>query len=203
MIKKHIICPCCGKESNVDIPDKCNDISLNYSELINDTEYFFELVDLCPECGYAMLFDNNATSESKEFIKSDYYKSILNTTDLEEGLKRWILLALICEIDEDYTHAAISYLKAFDYVEIRKIADDKRFIEKAASLFLAAAEENASFVDSFLAVDCLRRDGDFEKALVLIEAIEKTYEGELVEKLLDKEKVLMDIGVMGKRIIDM
>lgn len=122
--------------------------------------------------------------------------------EIETGLKRWILLAMLCELDENFTEAGIAYTKAYDYLELRNMEMDHRFIEKAASCFLAAADENTSFIDAILAVDSMRRDGDVEAATRFLGVIKETFNGELVDKLVGKEEIWLSIGEKEKRYLD-
>ena len=54
----------------MDIPlDKYSTgFDFNYSILINSIEEFFNLVDICPKCGAAMLFDNGFSDEMREYV---------------------------------------------------------------------------------------------------------------------------------------
>ena len=100
---KHITCPCCSKEVNIPLGKFSTGFDFNYSILINSQTEFFDLVDICPECGLAMLFDNGVSDEMREYIKSAEYRNILNNNEIEYGLKKWILLAMVSEKDENYT----------------------------------------------------------------------------------------------------
>lgn len=199
---KKIICPCCNKEVDIPIDKDSESFDFNYSILLNSEKEFFNLVDLCPECGYAMLFDNGISDEMKEFVSSDIYLTNLNNTEIDEGLKKWVLLALLLEFDENYTEAGIAYTKAYDYLELKGMELDERYIEKAASCFLSAAEEYTSFIDAFLAIDSLRRYGDMEGAKHFLDITCDTFEGELVDKLSAKENMWIDLNVTDKRYLD-
>ena len=199
---KKITCPCCGKEVEIPLTEYSTGYDFNYSILINSLEEFFDLVDICPECGYVMLFDNGISDEMKAYVASEEYKNILNNNELENGLKKWILYAVLCEFDENYTEAGIAYTKAYDYQELKGMEVDKRLIEKAASCFLGAVNEYGSFADAFLAVDSLRRDGEMEQAKHFIGTIKETFEGEMVDKLLDKEEMWIDLNETDKWYLD-
>lgn len=199
---KQIKCECCEKEVAIPYTYYSTGFSFNYSVLINSTEEFFDLVDLCPECGYTMLFDNGISDEMKEFVSSEEYQSILKNENMEEGLKKWILYAILCEFDENYTEAGIAFTKAYDYMELKDMEPDKRLVEKAASCFLSAAGEYASFIDAYMAVDSLRRDGEMEQAKHFLEVTCETFEGELVDKICWKEKMWISLNETGKKILD-
>lgn len=199
---KHITCPCCKKEVDIPLYKYSKGFDFNYSILINSIEEFFDLVDICPNCGYTELFDNGISEEMKVYVSSEEYRSVLNNPEIEAGLKRWILLAMLCELDENFTEAGIAYTKAYDYLELRNMEMDHRFIEKAASCFLAAADENTSFIDAILAVDSMRRDGDVEAATRFLGVIKETFNGELVDKLVGKEEIWLSIGEKEKRYLD-
>ena len=149
-----------------------------------------------------MLFDNGISDEMRDYVKSDEYRNILNNTSLEEGLKKWILYAILSEFDENYTEAGIAYTKAYDYIELKKMDKDVRLIEKAASCFLSASIEEQSFVDAFLAVDSLRRSGDFEGARSFLDTTLNTFEGELVDRLANKERMWININNSQKWFLD-
>ncbi|MDO4960714.1 MAG: hypothetical protein Q4E57_02490 [Eubacteriales bacterium] len=224
---KKIICPCCHKEVDIPLGKYSTGFDFDYSILLNSTEEFFDLVDICPECGYAMLFDNGAGEEMCEFVRSEQYRNILHDPDMEDGLKKWILLAMLSELDEKFTEAGIEYTKAYDYLVLKGMSLDKNLLKKAAACFLAAveeadndandnltdsvndddhadeaAEEYVPFTEAFLAVDCLRRAGDFETASALLEAISETFEGELTDRVIWKEKMWLDLRIEEKRILD-
>ena len=199
---KNIICPCCGKEINLPIGKYSVGFDFNYSILINSVEEFFDLVDICPECGYTMLFDNGIDNEMKEYVLSDEYRHILENNSIENGLKKWILLAMILEHDENYTEAGIAYTKAYDYLELKSYETDKRLIEKAASCFLSAADKYTSFIDAILAVDSMRRDGEMGQARHFLEMTGETFGGELVDKLTWKERMWINLDETEKRYLD-
>lgn len=199
---KRMVCPCC--ERNIEIPLRkySTGYDFNYSILINSVEEFFDLVDICPECGYTMLFDNGISEEMKEYVKSDEYRQILLNPNIESGLKKWILIAMLSEYDENYTEAGIEYMKAYDYLELKGMPLDKRLIEKAASCFLSAADEYTSFIDAFLAVDSMRRDGEFERAQKFLQTTTETFSGEAVDRLVWKERMWINIEETKKRYLD-
>lgn len=199
---RHTTCPCCGKEVDIPLGEYGTDFDYNYSVIVNSTEEFFDLVEMCPECGYVELFDNGVSDEMKEYVRSEEYVSILNNEELEQGLKKWILLGKLTEFDENYTEAGIAYMKVYDYIELKGMMPDKRFIEKAASCFLSSLEMFMSFSDAILAVDSIRRDGEFEKAEHLLEIISNTFEGEIVERLSIKERAAIDIESTDKYYLD-
>jgi hypothetical protein len=200
METKKFICGCCGKES--EIPVNNEEFEVDYTTLINSRSEFFDLVDMCPECGYVSLFDNEISDEMKEFVESEEYREIVSNQDIETGLKKWILLAMLSELDENYTEAAIEYMKVYDYLELKEIPLDDRFIKKATECFLIATDENHSFMDAFFAVDCLRRDGEFQKAKSFLQVIKDTFEGEQVDRLIEKEKIWIEIQVSEKGHFD-
>ncbi len=199
---KHITCPCCGKEVDIPLDKYSTGFDFNYSILVNSIEEFFNIVDICPECGYVMLFDNGISDEMKEYVASDEYRAVLGNASLEEGLKKWILLAMLSEEDENYTEAGIAYMKAFDYMELRGMDADHKLIEKAASCFLSAADEYTSFIDSILAVDCMRRDGEMEAAARFLNTVKETFNGELVDKLVWHEDALITVAETRKRFLE-
>lgn len=199
---KHIICPCCGKEVDIPLGEYSTGFDFNYSILINSINEFFDLVDICPNCGYAMLFGNNVSNETKLYIQSEEYRNILGNSDIESGLKNWILLAMILEKDENYTEAGIAYCKAYDYLELKSMQLDKRLIEKAASCYLSAADEYTSFINAILAVDAMRRDGEFERAKHFLDITVDTFSGELVDRLVWKERMWLDLRETEKRYLD-
>lgn len=198
MKTKKMICPCCDKE--IKLPYR-GDVTLHYSSLINEEYGFYDLVDICPECGYTMLFDNGISDEMKEYVKSDEYRNILLNPKVEEGLKKWMLIAMLSEYDENYTEAGIEYMKAYDYLEYKDMPLDKRLIEKAASCFLSAVEEYTSFVDAILAVDCMRRAGEMKQAARFLNITKETFTGELVDKLVFHEDAWILLNQTQKRIL--
>ena len=202
METKQIVCPCCGKTVDIPLHEYSRGFDFNYSILINSYTEFFNLVDICPECGYTMLFDNGISDEMKEYVNSDIYRNILLDKELDEGLKKWILVAVMSEFDENYTEAGIEYMKAYDYLELKGMDLNKRFIKKAASCFLRAAGEYTSFIDAILAVDCLRRDEDYDRARSFLKTTKETFQGELVDKLTQKEELWLDLRVTEKRYLD-
>lgn len=199
---KQIVCPCCNKNVSLPLNQFSRGFDFDYSILINSTEEFFDQVDICPECGYVMLFDNGISDEMREYIKTDEYRNILNDGSLEEGLKKWILYAILTESDENYTEAGIAYTKAYDYMELKDMQPDVRLIEKAASCFLNAAIEDTSLIDAVLAVDAMRRSGDLDGAKGFLDKISNTFEGELADKLIAKERMWISLGSSQKWYLD-
>ncbi len=199
---KHILCPCCQKEVDIPLGKYSTGFDFNYSILINSTEEFFDLVDICPDCGYVMLFDNGISEEMKEYVASDKYRNILQNEGLEEGVKKWILYAILTEFDENHTEAGIAYLKAYDYLELKEMAADHRLIKKAAACFLRAVKEYGTFSDAVLAADSMRRDGEMEKARSFLDTVDETFEGELAEELIQKERAWIDLNETEKKYLD-
>ena len=200
---KKLICPCCNEEIEIPTGKYSKGFDCNYSTLINSTEEFFDLVDICPKCGYVMLFDNGIDDSMREFVRSDTYKNILNS-NTEENLKKWILYAILAESDENYTEAGIAYMKAYDYMELKGMPKDQKLIEKAATCFLSSVESLPSqppFIDSILAVDCMRRDNDMERATNFLNAMHDTFEGELAEELIQKESSWIKYGETEKKFL--
>lgn len=198
---KHITCPCCGREVDIPLDKYSTGFDFNYSILINSIEEFFNLVDICPECGAVMLFDNGFSDEMREYVQSDEYKKILNDNTIEEGLKKWILLGLLSDNDENYTEAGIAFVKAYDYMELKEMEVDCRLIEKAASCFLTAADEYTSFIDSILAIDCMRRDGEFDAARRFLDTVKETFNGEIVDEMVWQEDALLTVNERKKRFL--
>lgn len=203
MKTRKIICPCCEKEVDIPLHEYSTGFDFDYSILLNSTREFYDLVDLCPACGYTMLFDNGISDEMKEYVASNTYQNVLKNPDIEEGLKKWILIAMLSEFDENYTEAGIEYTKAYDYLELKGMPLDKRLIEKAASCFLAAADEYQSFQDAFLAVDSMRRDGEMEQAKRFLDITLKTFSGELVDELAWKEQMWIELDETEKGFFDL
>ena len=199
---KKIICPCCNKEVSIPISKYGTDYEFDYGTLINSEEEFFDLIDMCPECGYVMLFDYGVSELNREFIESDYYQEIRNNPDIEEGLKKWILYAVYSESYENYTEAGIAYTKAYDYLELKNMELDQRLILKAAYCFLKSAEENNSFIDIYLGVDAYRRAGESERAEKLLDSACEVYKGELVDDLVWQEKMHIFLGSTKKEYLD-
>lgn len=202
MEERKMICPCCGKEINIPIRKYSRGFDFNYSILMNSEKEFFDLVDICPECGYTMLFDNGISDEMREYVRSDAYRAILLNPNIEEGLKKWILIAMLSEADENYTEAGIEYTKAYDYLQLKGMPLDKRLIEKAASCFLSAANKYTSFIDAYLAVDSMRRDGEFESAEDFLHTITQTFQGEKVDDLTWREGMWIDLKDDAKEYLD-
>ena len=202
MEHKRIICPCCEKEVDIALNKYSTGFNFNYSILINSEEEFFDLVDMCPECGYTMLFNNGISDEMKEYVASDEYRNILYCGDIEIGLKKWILLAILSEYDGNYTEAGIAYTKAYDYLELKKMSLDKRLIEKAASCFLSAVDKDTSFIDAYLAIDSMRRDGNMESAKRFLDITCETFSGKLVDDMEWKENIWIQINDMEKKYLD-
>lgn len=200
---KTIKCPCCKRKVEIPLNEYSGRFDFDFTILLNSEREFFNLVEMCPKCGYTMLFDKEVSKEMKRYIKSDEYKNILKNPNIEEGLKKWILIAMLSEYNKNYTEAGIEYTKAYDYLELKDMPLDKRLIEKAASCFLSAADENQSFPESILAVDCMRRDGEMEKAKNFFEVVLNTFTGELVDKLAWKEKMWLDLNDTEKGYLDL
>lgn len=199
---RHTTCPCCGKEVDIPLGEYGTDFDYNYSVIVNSTEEFFDLVEMCPECGYVELFDNGVSDEMREYVRSEEYVSILNNEELEQGLKKWILLGKLTEFDENYTEAGIAYMKVYDYIELKGMMPDKRFIEKAAFCFLSAVTEYYSYQDAMLAVDSMRRDGDFENAEHFLDVVCSNFEGKEVDYLAAKERAAIHAESIDKYFLE-
>lgn len=199
---KNTKCPCCKKNIKIPISDAIIGLDYSYSSLINATEGFFNLVNLCPECGFVAFYDNGINEDMRRCVASEAYQNILHDETIESGLRNWILLAILNEADENYSEAAIAYLKAYDYLILKSMEPDSRLIKKAASCFLSAADEYSSFADAILAVDCLRRDGDFDNAYEFLNTICNTFQGEIVDKHASRERFWMEMNDRTKRLLD-
>ena len=199
---KKIVCPCCNKEVSIPISGYGKDYEFDYGTLINSEEEFFDLIDMCPECGYVMLFDYGVSEGNREFVASEYYQEIFKNPDIEEGLKKWILYAVLSESYENLTEAGIAYTKAYDYLELKNMELDQRLILKAADCFLKSADENESFIDLYLGVDAMRRAGELQRAEKLLDAACEVYKGEMVDELVWQEKMHIFLESTKKEYLD-
>ena len=162
-------CPCCNKIQNIEIDTSVLELGdIDYGVLINDTDYFFNLIQKCPECGYTMLFDNGIDDDIRAFVASEKYQEIANA-DIEEGFKNWLLYATLVEEDGNLTEAGIAFTKCYDYLELKNMKLNPSFLYEAAQCFLGAAEEYDSMIDLYLGIDALRRVGEFERAQQLLD----------------------------------
>lgn len=193
------ICPCCGKKLNFPVYEF--EIDVNYTALYNMTEGFFDLVQMCPYCGFTMLFEHVITDDIKEYINSDEYKAILHNPNIDDKFKKWILIALWSEHHGIYTEAGIEYAKAFDYLIANNMYLDMQLIEKAASCFLSAVHEYEDFPEAILAIDCMRRDGEMEMAKQLLYSVLDSFGGNLVMQLTNEQFMWIENNDTSKKYI--
>ena len=193
------ICPCCGKELNFPVYEFETDLS--YTSLYNMTEDFSDLVQMCPYCGFTMLFEHVITDDIKEYINSDEYTTILHNPNIDEKLKKWLLIALWSERHGFYAEAGVEYSKAFDYLKLNNLPLDMSLIEKAASSFLSAFYKNEEFPESILAVDCMRRNSEMEMAKKLLDSVLDSFGGKLVIQLTDEQFMWIENNDTSKKYI--
>ena len=195
-------CPCCNKIQNIEIDTSVLELGdIDYGVLINDTDYFFNLIQKCPECGYTMLFDNGIDDDIRAFVASEKYQEIANA-DIEEGFKNWLLYAALVEEDGNLTEAGIAFTKCYDYLELKNMKLNPSFLYEAAQCFLGAAEEYDSMIDLYLGIDALRRVGEFERAQQLLDTLKANFSGDVVDDLVWQEQMNIDLKSMRKEYLD-
>ena len=195
-------CPCCNKIQNIEIDKSTLELGdIDYGVLINDTDYFFNLIQRCPECGYTMLFDNGIDDDMRAFVASEKYQEIVNA-NMEEGFKNWLLYAALVEEDNNLTEAGIAFTKCYDYLELKNMKLDPSFLYEAAQCFLGAAEEYDSMIDLYLGIDALRRVGEFERAQQLLDTLKENFSGDVVDDLVWQEQMHIDLKSMRKEYLD-
>ena len=170
---------------------KYDDWEFNYSTLINSRKEFFNKVELCPECGYVMLFNNTDVSkQTKKYIKTNkVYLSTLKAKGYEPGFKKWLLFAYLSEYNCNYTEAGIAYTKAYDFLEFNNLPLDPILLTFASDCFLAAVKNHSTYIDALLAVDAMRRAGKFDLALETLSSMKNIYKKDKIDLLIEKEKV--------------
>lgn len=194
-------CPCCNKIQNIEIDKSTLELGdIDYGVLINDTDYFFNLIQRCPECGYTMLFDNGIDDDMRAFVASKKYQDVVNT-NMEEGFKNWLLYASLVEEDNNLTEAGIAFTKCYDYLELKNMRLDPSFLYEAAQCFLGAAEEYDSMIDLYLGIDALRRVGEFERAQQLLDTLKENFSGDVVDDLVWQEQMHIDLKSMRKEYL--
>lgn len=195
-------CPCCNKIQNIEIDKSTLELGdIDYGVLINDTDYFFNLIQRCPDCGYTMLFDNGIDDDMRTFVASEKYQDVVNT-NMEEGFKNWLLYASLVEEDGNLTEAGIAFTKCYDYLELKNMRLDPSFLYEAAQCFLGAAEEYDSMIDLYLGIDALRRVGEFDRAQQLLDTLKENFSGDVVDDLVWQEQMHIDLKSMRKEYLD-
>lgn len=191
---KSVKCPCCKNKIEIQV-DKSVE---NYLDTLSPTQLIDSLIDdvfnsiyMCPICGYVCMyeddFDDELDDNEIDNIASDKYQSIFQS-DIDNILKSWILYATLLEFYEEWLDAGICYTKAYDYIELKQLEIDpqiKQYIcSKASFCFLSVAENIQSEDDitdecilaHMLTIDILRREGDFDKSISMLNLLKDTFE---------------------------
>ena len=204
-LNKHISCPCC--ENEVDIPTSDDYLyDLDEIDLINLTDGFFNALDMCPICGYVYLPDDEISDDTRNIVKSNTYQAIFKT-DIENGLKKWLLYGKLAELHNCLFEAGIFYTKAYDYIELKGMELDTSVIKKATACFDVACEDDSLdeeefFIASILLIDSLRREGtneSFKHANELLKFFMDGSEEEYKNSIAWQEKIWIENKISKKQ----
>ena len=149
---------------------------LNMTNLLNMTEGFIDICYRCPECGFSLLYCTDDLIQKVKAIGSnilnDEIHEILASTILTEGMKSWLCAAIIAEEVGEYAEAGTMLRKVADYCEFTGFDLNykktvlfrayKTYFKALAALPALRSEElPKAWCCGYLAVDCMRRIGDF------------------------------------------
>lgn len=214
-MNKTLICPCCKKEVSIskkeyntgyDYPKEKGFSEYDAMILINSRNGFEDIIDICPNCGYTMLYEDIPISnKTKTVLTSPDYRNILKSC-MDESMKKWILLSYICMAGEEYSEAGVAYLKAYECQELKGLKTDISLLMNAYECFKKAAVKDEAFLDAIMGDDCMRRTGDFDKAMNSLMETKKFFSDELDaddEHLINMEWSYISIKVKEKRELDL
>ena len=186
-------CAICGKESQHNIILSSNTFGTKTQldlRVVGGKTSLSDRIQRCPHCNYA----NNDIEENIGIgineLKCAKYQEILNS-NLDDTAKSFILCAILCDKAKQKRDAGMMYHYAswvFDDLKDTENADKYR--KKACDRILEVAIEEDDGDTAVQCVDLLRRNGNYKKALELIDEIGKT-DIEEIDKILAFEKELI------------
>lgn len=130
-------------------------------------------VQTCPYCGYSNFSVDSEIEnlDANSVVASEEYSALLHA-DVNPDVKKFVLSAYLYEKASDFRTAGYLYLNA------GWIASDKKENERASRLMEKAAlcfEKDGIYNDTAVtACDCLRRSGNFKKAVNFAKKAMKT-----------------------------
>lgn len=163
IINEKIKCACCGKISDQEIMLSYSSFGapdLDYKKSGMASRAFIYGLQICPECNYIANDISDKVAENLVAHEKDYYKeAIKNEIDL--NVKKFFLMALINEDNEEFNKAADNYIFAFWLTE--------NYDEKLANKFLLRAInvrkkifDKLNAFEFVQTIDLLRRNKEFD-----------------------------------------
>jgi len=186
-------CAICGKESQQQVilsSNTCGTRTHLDLRIVGAKTSLSDRIQRCPHCNYA----NNDIEENIGIgineLKCAKYQEILKS-DINDTAKSFILCAILCDKAKQKRDASAMYHHAswvFDDLKDTQNADKYR--KKASERLLEVAIEEDDGDTAVQCVDLLRRNGNYKKALWIIDEIGKT-DIEEIDKILAFEKELI------------
>lgn len=191
-INTKLKCAVCGKESEQQIILSSNTFGTKTQldlRVIGGKSSLSDKIQFCPHCHYANYNIEKNIGIGINELKCAKYQEVLNS-NIEDTAKNFILNAILLDKTKQKRKAGIMYNFAswvFDDLKDNENADKYR--KMACNRLLNTLKED----DGDTAVQCvdlLRRNGNYKKALELIDEIGKT-DIEEIDKVLSFEKELI------------
>lgn len=190
-INSNLTCAICGKESEQEISLSSSTFGMRtHLDLRVVGSSLDNLVQQCPHCHYTYFNIEKDLGLSLKDIESKEYQEILNA-DINDLAKKFILCAILCDKANQTKNAGIMYHHAswvFDDINDIQNADKYRKMACERILEVAIKEEDGD--TTIQCLDLLRRNGNYKKALELIDEIGKT-DIEEIDKVVAFEKELI------------
>lgn len=187
---KHIRkeCPCCGETFNFTTKNSVSK-DIEYLKIINSNVSF---LNKCDRCGFVLLFDDELNKNSqavREFISSNQYHEYL----IEESPHlSWFLLSQIAyNVYHDYRLAGFAALKYYDLIMHEHNEHKNRYLDIAIDAFWHSFADTRQFFDLLMLTDCLRRRKHWQAAFQDTTAMQKCFEGDIVNQWFQFERELI------------
>ena len=186
-------CAICGKESSQLIILSSNNFGTKTQldlRVVGDQINLKNKIQQCPHCLYSNYNIEENVGIEKQDLNNPDYTEILKS-NLDNTAKMFILNAILLDKVNKNLDAGIMYHYAswvFDDLNDTENADKYR--KKACERIYEFAIQENDGESAVQAVDLMRRNGDFEKALELVSEIGKT-DIEEIDKILAFEKKLI------------
>lgn len=192
-------CAVCGKKVKYTAVSSTNayewpDLDMRPSEMDRSTMRLW--VHTCPSCGYSASDLSKRVERLSEVVRSDSYQQQLNNPEFPGLANAFLCSSLIWEHTGNYSRAGwYSIYAAWACDDADNDGGAKKCRIRALSLLQKAKETGQSFakhvgVEEAIAVDLLRRSGQFELALKACDGLKKTSE-RIISDILRFQKILI------------
>ena len=177
---EELTCPFCGKTFSAKVVMSYS-TNGSFRSLDGDPHVpeIFDMVHLCPHCGYAFS-DPKAEIDAytRMIVRSENYQKIFQAEEVPSTARKLLLSAFMAEQKEERGKAAMQYLHACWYFRDNNLPGKGEALEKTIGALERYLEANVDKNAAMTLVDLLRQKGAFDEAFETVNSLGKFLKGE-------------------------